>query len=259
MTRLPPEFLCLPVSHRGLHGPGVPENSLAAAQAAIDAGYGIELDIQPAADGTPMVFHDYDLARLTGDKAAFATHSPAVLAEKRLLDSNETIPTLAQFLELVAGRVPLLIEIKDQDGRLGDDIGELHRRVAGELGEYQGPVAVMSFNPHMVRAFHEIRPDIPVGITSCGYPAEDWPLLDERTRSHLAAITDFDQSGACFISHDKGDLANPRVDALRSQGIPILCWTVRSSAEENTARQLADNITFEGYRPPVVTETRAGE
>ena len=155
--------------------------------------------------------------------------------------------------------MPLLIEIKDQDGRLGDDIGELHRRVAEQLEAYQGVVAVMSFNPHTVRAFHEIRPDIAVGITSCGYPAGDWPQLDERTRSHLAAITDFDRSGACFVSHDKGDLANPRVDALRAQGIPVLCWTVRSSAEENAARRLADNITFENYRPSIAAEIQAEE
>ncbi|MDP0926776.1 glycerophosphodiester phosphodiesterase family protein [Paracoccus onubensis] len=259
MSRLPPDFLRLPIAHRGLHGPGAPENSLAAARAAIEAGYGIELDIQPAADGTPMVFHDYDLVRLTGDKAAIAVHSPADLAEKRLLDSDEAIPTLTQFLELVAGRVPLLIEIKDQDGRLGSDIGELHRRVAEELDNYQGLVAVMSFNPHTVRAFHEMRPDIPVGITSCGYPAEDWPLLDHKTRSHLAAVADFDQSGSCFISHDKSDLANPRVDALKAQGIPILCWTVQSSSEENAARQFADNITFEDYQPSIVTEMQLGE
>ena len=258
MTRLPQSFLDLPIAHRGLHSAGVPENSLAAAQAAIESGYGIELDIQPSADQIPMVFHDYELSRITGDNGMIAAHTAEVLAGKHLLGSDEAIPTLAQFLDLVAGRVPLLIEIKDQDGRLGGDIGELHLRVAEVLADYEGPAAVMSFNPHIVRAFHEARPDIPVGITSCGFPAEDWPLLNDDTRSHFAAITDFDWTGACFISHDKGDLDNPRVDALKAQGMPVLCWTIKSEAEENAARLRADNITFENYHP-LISGSREAE
>lgn len=254
MRKLPPEFSRIPMSHRGLHGQGVPENSLAAARAAIAAGYGIEMDIQPAADGVPMVFHDDDLERLTGEKGPISGYTAAFLADKRLQGSDEPIPTLAQMLELVAGQVPLLIEIKDQDGRLGPQIGELHQRVAEVLEGYEGLVAVMSFNPHIVKAFHEASPDIPVGITSCGFPAQDWPMLTEETRSHLASIMDFDQVGACFISHHKDNLDNLRVDALKSQGVPILCWTVRSAEEEAAARGIADNITFEDYEPPVRSE-----
>lgn len=249
--QLPPEFLHAPISHRGLHGPGVPENSLAAAKAAIEAGYGIELDIQPASDGTPMVFHDYDLSRVIGETGMVVDFTPTELAGKRLLNSDEPIPTLAEFLELVAGQVPLLIEIKDQDGKLGPQIGELHQRVADVLSGYQGTVAVMSFNPHTVTAFHQVVPEIPVGLTSCSYPAKDWPLLDPATRARLAALTDFDASGSCFISHDKDDLDNPRVDALKSQGVPILCWTVKTAAQEEAARRVADNITFEGYAAPI--------
>lgn len=246
--KLPQAFLTLPIAHRGLHGPGVPENSLAAAQAAIDAGYAIELDIQPARDGTPMVFHDYDLPRLTGTKGLVAALDPQALSALRLLGSDQPVPTLRQFLDLVAGRVPLLIEIKDQDMSLGPNIGLLHKAVADALQGYDGPVAVMSFNPHVVAGFHRIAPHVPVGLTACGYAEEDWPGIPEETRSHLAGINDFDQSGACFVSHDKRDLANPRLDALKAQGVPILCWTIRSAEEEALARRVADNITFEGYR-----------
>ncbi|MFV0300543.1 MAG: glycerophosphodiester phosphodiesterase family protein [Paracoccus sp. (in: a-proteobacteria)] len=248
---LPDAFVRIPIAHRGLHGPGVPENSLAAAKAAIAAGYGIELDIQPAAGGVPMVFHDYDLTRLAGDEAYIADLDTDDLDEIRLSGSDQHIPTLAEFLRAVAGRVPLLIEIKDQDGRLGDQIGELHGKVAEQLQAYEGPVAVMSFNPHTVAAFHKLAPDVPCGLTTCAFPEDDWPMLDNETRDSLAAISDFDRSGASFVSHDKADLANPRVDALKSQGVPILCWTVRSAAEEVEARRIADNITFEGYRPPL--------
>lgn len=242
-------FLTVPIAHRGLHGPGVPENSLSAAEAAIAAGYGIELDVQPAGDGTPMVFHDHDLMRLTGAGGSIAALEPAVLADRRLLGTDQPIPGLSRFLDLVAGRVPLLIEIKDQDLRLGQAIGNLHERVAALLSAYTGPVAVMSFNPHVVAAFHAIAPDIAVGLTTCAYAAADWPGLPEHLRSHLAGINDFDRSGASFISHDRQDLGNARVDALKAQGVPVLCWTIRSPAEESAARRIADNITFEGYRP----------
>ncbi|MCF3972959.1 glycerophosphodiester phosphodiesterase family protein [Paracoccus salsus] len=251
MAALPSEFIRIPIAHRGLHGKDIPENSLAAAQAAIEAGYGIEIDVQPAADDVPMVFHDYDLARLAGEEVFIADIDSDELAERRLLTSAETIPTLAALLRLVEGRVPLLIEIKDQDGRLGPHIGDLHRHVADQLKAYEGPVAVMSFNPHVVKAFHERAPEIPVGITSCGFPAEDWPALDAETRRRLADIDDFPDTGACFISHDRKDLANLRVDALKAQGVPVLCWTVRSAEQETAAREVADNITFEGYRPDV--------
>ena len=247
MPALPEVFLTTPITHRGLHGPDAPENSLAAARAAIDAGYGIEMDIQPASDGVAMVFHDYDLRRLAGEEVLVSAADPATLATKRLLGTPEGIPTLAQMLELVAGRVPLLIEIKDQDGAMGPNIGNLHNQVAAALDGYEGPVAVMSFNPHIVAAFHKATPHIPVGITSCGYPEEDWPLLDYEARTRLAAIEDFEDTGSSFISHAKDDLTNPRVDALKSQGHAILCWTIRSPAEEADARKIADNITFEGY------------
>ncbi|TBN39819.1 phosphodiesterase [Paracoccus subflavus] len=243
---LPDAFLTIPIAHRGLHGHGIPENSLAAAQAAIDAGYAIELDIQPAG-GEPVVFHDYDLRRLTGTDGLVASLEPDALSARRLLGTDQSIPTLRQFLDLVAGRVPLLIEIKDQDMRLGPQIGDLHRPVAEALRTYDGPVAVMSFNPHVAEAFHRIAPDIPVGLTTCGFPENDWSGIPEERRRHLATIADFDRCGACFISHDKNDLLNPRVDALKAVGVPVLCWTIRSPEEEAVARRVADNITFEGY------------
>ena len=248
---IPRGLLARPVAHRGLHSPGVPENSMAAFRAAIDAGYGIEMDIQPASDGTPLVFHDDELFRLTGASGPIAGVSVAQAAGLRLLQTDEAIPTLADVLAFVAGRVPLLIEIKDQDLSLGPNIGLLHKAVADALQGYGGPVAVMSFNPHVVGAFHALAPQVPVGLTTCGYLEADWPGIPEERRHHLAGINDFDQTGSCFVSHDKGDLGNPRLDALKAMGVPILCWTIRSTEEEAVARRVADNITFEGYRATV--------
>ena len=246
---LHPDFLTRPLAHRGLHGPGVPENSLAAARAAIAAGYGIECDIQPDATGRPLVFHDYDLRRLTGATGVIGAQSPEAIAALRLRAAGEPIPTLDELLAEVAGRVPLLIEIKDQDGGLGPAMGDLPARVASALRDYRGPVAVMSFNPEAVVQFRAAGGTAPVGLTSCAFPAEDWPGVPPERRAHLAALQDIDRTGAAFVSHDHRDLANPAVARARASGLAVLCWTVRSAVEEAFAREIAQNITFEGYTP----------
>ncbi|KGJ05801.1 Glycerophosphoryl diester phosphodiesterase [Paracoccus halophilus] len=246
---LHPGFLRLPIAHRGLHGPGVPENSMAAFRAAIAAGYGIECDIQRAGDGTAMVFHDDDLPRLTGVRGRLADLDRAALAELRLMGTDQPIPTLREMLAEVAGRVPLLIEIKDQSLRSTEAVGDLQDSVAGLLADYAGPVAVMSFNPHTVAAFHKAAPGVPAGLVTCGYSALDWPALDRPRREHLARIADFDRVGAVFVSHDRKDLQNPALLALKARGVPVLSWTIRSPGQEAEARRVADNITFEGYLP----------
>lgn len=246
---LPAAFLTRPVAHRAYHdkGAGRPENSRAAIRAAVDAGYGIEIDVQPSSDGRAMVFHDYDLGRLTPQSGPIAQRPAAALGQIPLLHGNETIPTFAEVLEIVAGQVPLLVEIKDQDGIMGDTVGPLEQAVAADLQGYSGDVALMSFNPHSVAALAQHAPDHPRGITTCDYAAEHWPLLSDATRAHLATIPDFDRVGACFISHAAGELTSPHVTALKARGVPVLCWTIRSPEDEAKARRIADNITFEGY------------
>lgn len=249
MIPLPPAFLGAPIAHRAYHdrAAGRPENSRAAIRAAIAAGYGIEIDIQPSADSRAMVFHDYDLARLTGTAGPVRQRSAEDLARLTLLGGDEGIPTLAEILALVAGRVPLLIEVKDQDGAMGPAVGPLEEAVARDLHGYCGDVALMSFNPHTVAALAEAAPDRPRGLTTCDYNARDWQLLPEATRAHLRAIPDYDRTGASFISHQAADLARPRVAELKARGAAVLCWTIRSPEAEAEARRTAQNVTFEGY------------
>ena len=109
----------------------------------------------------------------------------------------------------------------------------------------------MSFNPHMVGAMQRLAPDLPRGLTTCGYIPSQWSRLSPEICAQLRAIPHFDAVGACFISHDWHDLDSPRVAELKVQGVPILCWTVKSPAAEVEARRIADNVTFEGYLPPV--------
>lgn len=246
---LPAAFLTTPIAHRALHdrAAGRPENSLAAMRAAIAAGYGIECDIQPSADGVPMVFHDYDLKRLTGISGRIRGLTAAELGATTLLGGDEGIPTLAEVLDLVAGRVPLLVEIKDQDGAMGPEVGTLEEAAAKLLATYTGPIAVMSFNPHAVAAFSAAAPGVAIGLTTSAYTAEDWPLLPAKVRAHLAPIPDYERLGCSFVSHEAADLGAPRIAELKAKGAAILCWTIRSPEAEAEARKIAQNITFEGY------------
>lgn len=247
---LHPDFLTRPLAHRGLHDRAQrrPENSRAAFRAAIAAGYGIELDLQGSADGQAMVFHDDNLNRLTAATGPVRLMTAAQLQTVFLRDSDETIPTLQDVLELVRGQVPLLVEIKDQDGAFGPNTGTLEAATARLLQDYDGPVAVMSFNPNAMAHMRDLAPGLARGLVTYDFTAD--PGCDGIDRDHLTAlseIADYDRVGACFISHDRTDLTRPRVAALKRAGAAILCWTVRSKAQEAEARKIAENITFEGY------------
>lgn len=256
---LHPDFLTRPIAHRALHdlAAGRPENSLAAVRAAVNAGYGIEIDLQGSADGVAMVFHDDTLERLTDAEGPVRARSAAELSALALKGGGGAgIPTLAEVLEAVGGRVPLLIEVKDQSGSMGPVDGVLERATAAALQGYEGPVALMSFNPHSVAALAEAAPDVARGLTTYAFPASDFPQAAENPalearRAELAAIADYGRVGACFVSHRWRDLDSPRLAELKASGAAILCWTLRSPEEDAIARQRADNVTFEGYLPPV--------
>lgn len=251
---LPQSFLNLPLAHRGLHdlAAGRPENSRAAIRAAIEHGYGIEIDVQLTADDYAVVFHDYDLERLTEGVGLVRDRSRSDLARLALKGGDEAVPDLSEVLEIVAGQVPLLVEIKDQDGALGGDVGALEAAVADCLTGYEGPVAVMSFNPNSTSAMQTLAPAVPRGLVTDAFRPEVWGGPEDRLAA-LAEIRDFDRVGACFISHNHRDLQMESVSQLKARSVPILCWTIRSPEEEATAREIVDNVTFEGYLPALST------
>ncbi|WP_136645186.1 glycerophosphodiester phosphodiesterase family protein [Tabrizicola sp. YIM 78059] len=255
MTRvpLPDGFLRLPIAHRALHDPaaGRIENSPAAVAAAVAAGYGIEIDLQLSKDGEAMVFHDETLDRLTDETGPVNARTAAELGHVRLKGSTDTIPTLAQVLAQIDGRVPLLIEIKDQSLTMGPTDGRLEAATADALKGYAGPVALMSFNPASVAHMSRLAPHLPRGLTTSAYDPDDWAPLPADTCARLREIPDYDATGSSFISHEAHDLNRPRVSELKSQGAVILCWTIRSPEDEARARTIADNVTFEGYAAPL--------
>ncbi len=248
---LPATFLQTPIAHRALHdiSDNRPENSRAAIRAAVQAGYGIEIDLQLTSDNRAMVFHDYDMTRLTGQAGPIRQITAAQASNTGLLHGDDGIPTLDEVLRMVSGKVPLLIELKDQDGAMGPNVGSLEQDTIRALEGYSGDVALMSFNPHSVAELARLAPELPRGLVTSAYSAEGW-FLPSETRDHLRGIPDFDRVGASFVSHEVHDLNRPRLAELKAQGVPILCWTVRSPEQEAQARVVADNITFEGYLAP---------
>ncbi|MEM8787070.1 MAG: glycerophosphodiester phosphodiesterase family protein [Pseudomonadota bacterium] len=246
---LDPGFLTSPIAHRGLHGGRDVENSVSAIRAASAAGFAVEIDIQPSADGVAMVFHDTTLDRLTEETGRVDARPAAALRKLRLAGSEDEIPSLAHVLQAIGGTVPLLIEIKDQDGALGPDIGDVHQAVARELLGYAGAVAVMSFNPDTVAAFAEALPHVPRGLVIDAMTAEHWPDVPAERRKRLAAVEDAARLDIAFASCNRTYLNAAPVAALKDRDLPILTWTIRSPEEEADARRIADNITFEGYHP----------
>ncbi len=249
MIPLHPDFLRLPIAHRALHdrAAGRVENSRAAVQAAVDAGYGIEIDLQLSSDDQAMVFHDDTLERLTQATGPVSARSAAELGGLLLKDADDGIPTLSQVLAIVAGRVPLLIEIKDQSRMMSETNGRLEAAMVAALTTYDGPVAVMSFNPHAVAHVARLAPHLPVGLTTCSFDPADWKIPEDIS-DRLRDIPDAEALGVSFLSHHWRDLSRPRVQALRDAGLALLTWTIRSPEEEAAARaDGAQNITFEGY------------
>ena len=246
---LPDAFLARPIAHRGYHDSslGRIENSRSAFAAAVHRGYGIELDLQLSSDGVAMVFHDETLYRLTGKHGPLNAWTAAELGALRLTGSADTIPTLAQVLAQVAGRVPLLIEIKDQSLTMSPTDGALEAAAVADLAGYGGPVALMSFNPDCVAHVARLAPHLPRGLTSDQFDPADWAPLSAAVCTRLRGLPDYEATGCSFISHGAGDLGAARVAALQATGAVVLCWTIRSPQAEAVARKIAANVTFEGY------------
>jgi glycerophosphoryl diester phosphodiesterase len=223
-------------AHRGLHGGGIPENSLAAFAAAIKRGVGIECDVQQTGDRRAMVFHDWDLDRLTAESGPLAQRSAAVLARIALRGSDERIPGLSDLLALVAGRAPLLIEIKTRPERR---VGALCLAVRRELEGYSGPVAVMGFDPRVGDWFHRHAPSVVRGLV---VTEEGARTLSASLRRHGALW----HARPDFLAYDVRDLPSPFAASQRRRGLPVLTWTVRNPALRARAADHADAPIAEG-------------
>jgi glycerophosphoryl diester phosphodiesterase len=261
-----------PIAHRGLHDAarGVIENTLHAAEAAIAGGFAIECDVQMSADGEVFVFHDETLDRLTDGQGALVEMSAeaigririvlpvAVSAPGPLVTGRESadiatpfIPTFAEFLTLVAGRTPVICELKsrfDGDWRIAD-------RVAALAEGYDGPLALKSFDLDIVAYVRLRYPRLgrpaspcPVGmVAEASYDDPAWSHLTGEQKRDFTAFETFDCLRPDFLSWNVNDLPHKTPFLMKQlHGAPVMAWTVRTDAQREAARKWADQIVFEG-------------
>ena len=227
----------LPVAHRGYHDMNTQiwENTLSAFSRAIEAGFAIECDIQLSSDSVPMVFHDHDLQRLCNMNGEVRERTAGELRMLSIGGTADKIPTLRQMLDLVKGRVPLVIELKGIDAEHDDGFAEAVLEV---LEGYEGKVALMSFDYHLLRALKVAECPWPVGLTAEGVKPENFA-------AHREAM----DLGLDFTSYCVAHLPNDFVADLREKGAPVITWTVRDEIMRAQTYKYADQMTFEGFDP----------
>jgi glycerophosphoryl diester phosphodiesterase len=248
-VRSPDWLTARPVAHRGLHDAarGVIENMPAAAQAAIAGKFAIECDIQLSADGEAMVHHDDELGRLTEGSEPLRAKTAAELKAVTFKGTAERMMTLADLCALVAGRVPLVIEVKSHF----DGDRKLVKRMADVLSSYDGGAVGMCFDPDQVVALRELIPDRPRGIVAeRHYTESDWPDASQAQRYDMTHLHHFFRSQPDFVAYSVDELpaAAPWI-ARHVFRCPLLTWTVRTQAQRAHAARHADQMIFEGFTP----------
>ena len=242
---LPDWLVEVPLAHRGLWGPGVPENSLAAFAAARDAGVGVELDVHLTADGVPVVVHDLDLRRVAGVDALVATTPLAVLQEHPLAD-GVPVPTLRQVLE-VLGDTPVMVELKNSRR----SAGVLEPPVAAVLDEHPAGAAarayVASFHPGSLAWFATHRPQV-LRAQTAGLGVDG--RVPVPVRALLRRLGFARWSRPHVVSFDVAALPSPATRSWRARGGVVVAWTVRDARALARAGLHADNVIFEGIDPP---------
>lgn len=233
-------------AHRGYHdgNVSVPENSLSSFVAAIDAGYGIELDVQLSSDKVPMVFHDADLARICGVEGKIWDYTCAELQQMKLFDTDETIPTLQEALELIDGQVPILVEYKMD--KVDTDVCAYSHEL---LKNYDGPYAVQSFHPFALFWYRQNAKDIPRGILAKNF------LRDNKEKGEKSDIIDFLTTNLMlnvigypdFIAFDYQDADFYALKLTRLMGAKTSTWTLKDPAHYEQVKGQFDLYTFEGF------------
>lgn len=247
MPRLDPGLFLVPIAHRGLFDPaaGRLENTRSAFQAAIDADLGIECDIRPAKDGVPVVFHDETTDRLIEYGGPVTSLTAQDLDRLRYRDAaDEPIQTFSELLQQVSGRVPLLVEIKSEWAP--PDHGFLFR-LSRMAACYEGPIALMSFDPAVVALVKQYAPQVPRGIISGTYSGDGW-WSDRIDPERAARLRDLEECDFVpdFAALQVAALRSPAAEKVRNVWqVPLLTWTVRSQDDRQLAERYADAPIFE--------------
>lgn len=230
------------VAHRGLfdNGKGIPENSLPAFKLATESAFGIETDVQMSKDGVLVVFHDYDLDRMTGASGKLTECTFEELRKLRLLGTDCVIPTFDEFLEAANG-ANLVVEIKAHA-----NIGEVEEKVTRALSNYKGHYCVESFDPYIIRWFKKHAPNVIRGTLSCSYEGAPWSKFKIDKLANLKLCK---WNGSQFIAYDAATVASNKAVGKFRKKIPIICWTVRSQQQYDELHHFFDNMIFDSFLP----------
>ena len=231
-------------AHRGLHDDKKAENSMSAFAAAVECGYGIELDVRLSKDGELVVFHDDTVDRMTEAKGRVDSFTAEELSGLHLGGTEDGVPTFRQVLDLVDGKIPLLVEMKEEIGKYG-----VAEKTAEMLREYKGEYIVESFNPLSLAHFGTLMPEVAKGLLCSNY------LKHPKTRS-LAyfAVQNMMMNVHCkpdFIAYDPAEWNNAGLTMIRTfyPKTPLVCWTLKSPEEEAAAKEHGfTSFIFENYK-----------
>lgn len=235
-------------AHRGLYGNGIAENSVSAFRAAVEGGYGIELDVRLSKDGEAVVFHDDTLDRVTGSSGLVKDKTAEELSKIRLSGTDDTVPTFREVLELVDGKVPLLVELKEDQGSYA-----VTEAAVEILRSYEGPYIIESFNPLSLGRVKKLAPNVLRGVLSQRFTLEKkyrgfkYFLLQNLCLNFIAK-PDF-----IAFNHKHARMISLRL--ARLFGAPALAWTVESEQDDKSALDAGfDGIIFQFYSPDKKTK-----
>ena len=238
-------FLGRDYAHRGLfdNNSDAPENSLKAIKKAVDAGYGIEFDVQLSKDDIPVVFHDDSLKRMCGIDDKVWNYTLEELQQMKLADSEETIPTFEKVLETVGGKVPLIIEYKMD--RPDTKVCELGHQL---LEQYKGTYCVESFHPFAVKWYKKNHPEVMRGQLCEEYWKHGSKLPKPLTYVLGYLLTNF-WARPDFVAYRHTDVKNFSRRLCTALGALPVCYTVKNQAEYEEAKKHFKIIIFDSFIP----------
>jgi glycerophosphoryl diester phosphodiesterase len=232
-------------AHRGLHGNGLPENSMAAFRAALDHGYGIELDIHLMKDGELAVIHDSSLKRTAGADICIEDLTAAQLSDYRLENTEEKIPLFREVLELFQEKTPLIVELKEHGG----NAATLCEAACKLLNQYRCTYCIESFDPRCIIWLKRNRPEIIRGQLTENYfrSKTKLPVILRFVLTHqlenFLTVPDF----VSYRCSDRKAFSNTLVRKI--WGVQGVTWTLKSQEDYDDAVANGWIPIFEGFRP----------
>lgn len=231
------------IAHRGLHDENIPENSIMSFVNAKNNGYAIELDVHAIGDGTPVVFHDETLKRMTGQDGYIKNvKNVEELKTYKLNNTDQTIPTLQEVLATINGDTPILIEIKDYNLN-----GNLEKKIYETVKDYKGEFAVMSFNPYSIRWFKRFAPEITRGLLSFSLKGQKLSFVKKFLLRRASFVKKLCEPQ--FIAYKWDEVPNKFVKKFNE--VPLLVWAVQNQSDYMKVAQHCDNIIFENFLPRI--------